>query len=65
MITINIFNILILVLGMIIIWVVIPYEYKEELGTLVGWTIEAIWIIAWIIIFPILGGNLDISFTFK
>lgn len=65
MITINLFNILILVIGMILIWVLLPNEYKEELGVLLAWALEAIWIIIWIIIFPILGGNLNISFTFQ
>lgn len=64
MITVNIVNIIILLLGMFIIWVMLPEDYKEELGSLIGWTIEAVWIIIWIIVFPVLGHGVHISISF-
>jgi len=62
MITINIFNLIILILGIVIIWLALPEDFKEELGALVGWGITLVWIIIWTIVFPILGHGIHVTF---
>ena len=62
MITINIFNLIILILGIVIIWLALPEDYKEEIGAWVGWVRTLIWIIIWVIVFPILGHGIHVTF---
>lgn len=57
MVTVNAVNIIILLLGCICIWAFLSDEFKEELGSFVGIFIEFVWIIAWIVYFPVMGHN--------
>jgi len=59
MITINLFNVAVLIIVGLAIWGCLPQEYKEELGSLIGWGIELVWLIVWIIIFPVLGYSIS------
>lgn len=64
MITFNLVNFIILILGIIIIWKSLYEEYTKELGALIGIIIELIWVIAWIVIFPVLGHGILIDISF-
>jgi len=61
MITINIWNIVFLILVALAIGGILPDDYKHEIGTGVLIILEIIWIIVWMCIFPILGHQI----TFK
>jgi hypothetical protein len=62
-VTINIIDFLFWFVGAIAIWALLPREFKEELGSLVGFFIMVVWTVACIVFLGFL--DYDLSITFK
>lgn len=60
---IHILDFVVYIIGLIIIWNVLPEDYKEELGVLMGIVICIIYTIIYVVIFVVFDNNIsDISF---
>lgn len=56
MVTFNLLNIVLYLIVAFAIWGVLPQDYKEEIGGLVGVGLEIIWFFIWFGVF-VLGGH--------
>jgi len=62
-VSINLLDLSVLIIGWILLWKILPEEYREELGALIGWFLMFLWLVIWIIAFVLLGFDLTITST--
>lgn len=44
-----------------LIWNVLPDDFTEEIGAFVGTVVEFVWVVFWIIYFPVMGHHITIT----